>query len=304
MLSKLKILQYCGASCQKSHWTAHKVDCKSPLGKPAWSPQWVLENRKPAFVQSGLGVSFGGGKYIWGNVPAFDILQLEVNEGDDYKRDLNLLFAGMCIQIVTGSQLTIRLLVASGDMRNVIQTIVQLPSSYKQSINVTINDHDIDIVARNAIMLLIALILDDVDEAIDCMIHVWYSTLVRTSDLEILQQRIRPLIQDICQKINGKTPATRLGKTWTFGQRSLRLVLAKSSWDRLLLFVSVPEGLTAEKANQIRKGVVLAESRKDYRDRNLIFQSPSSRIAKNRYWGDGLLLPFGSPRDEFQVPNP
>jgi len=37
---------------------------------------------------------FGGKKYLWGNVPALDILQLGCNEGDEYAGHLRLLFAG------------------------------------------------------------------------------------------------------------------------------------------------------------------------------------------------------------------
>lgn len=166
------------------------------------------------------------------------------------------------------------------------------------------NDHDLDIVARNAIMLLIALVFDDTNEAIDCILHVWYSALIRKSDLDVLQQRVRPLIEDVCEKISNKASGSCLAKTWTFGKRSLRLVLEKSSWDALLQATDIPEGLTAERANQIRTAVVLAESRKDYRDRNLVLQTPSHRVAKNRFWTDGLLLPFGSRRDEFKEPNP
>jgi hypothetical protein len=194
--------------------------------------------------------------------------------------------------------------VASGDLRNVAKTIAQIPSSYNQPVDVTINDRDLDIVARNAIMLFIALVVDNIDEAVDCMIHIWYSALIRKSDLNILQQRIRPLIESVCEKIKSKAPSSRLGKTWIFGQRSLRLVLEKSSWDSLLFSINIPEGLTEERANQIRTAVTLAESRKDYRDRHLLFQSPSRRIAKNRFWGDGLLLPFGSRRYDFREPNP
>lgn len=179
-----------------------------------------------------------------------------------------------------------------------------LPGSYNQPINITMNDLDPDIVARNVIMLLIALTVDDTDEAADCIIRIWYSALIRKSDLDILQQRIRLLIESVCHKIENKTPSSLLGKTWTFGQRSLRLVLEKSSWDNLLSYMDIPAGLTMERANQIRTAVTLAESRKDYRDRNLLLQTtPSRRIAKNRYWADGLLLPFGSLRLDFQEPN-
>lgn len=39
---------------------------------------------------------FGTTKYLWGNMPAIDVLQLKANEGLDEKSsgDLNLLFAG------------------------------------------------------------------------------------------------------------------------------------------------------------------------------------------------------------------
>ncbi len=38
---------------------------------------------------------FGPSKFLWGNMPAFDVLRLESNEGVKYGGDLSLLFAGM-----------------------------------------------------------------------------------------------------------------------------------------------------------------------------------------------------------------
>ncbi|KAK3324964.1 hypothetical protein B0H66DRAFT_511247 [Apodospora peruviana] len=284
------LVLYCGSKCQKSHWILHKSDCRSPLGKKTWSPDWVLENRDPVFVRNGPGVQFGRGKYLWGNVPAFDVVQLASNEGENYGEPLRLLFA------------------ASGDVRNIVKTIAQLPSSYVQRVDVTMNDRDIDIVARNVILLLVALVVDDVDAAINCIIHVWYSARICKSHLDVLQQRIRPLIQTVCDKIKSKPPESLQAKTWSFGeQRSLRLVLTKSSWGSLLSFLDTPEGLTEEQAHQIRRAVTMAESRKDYRDRSLLCQpSPARRVASIRFREDGLLLPFGSPRrdSDFVHPNP
>jgi hypothetical protein len=37
-------------------------------------------------------------KYLWGNVPAYEVLQLSSNEGADYNKDLRILFAGMSSQ--------------------------------------------------------------------------------------------------------------------------------------------------------------------------------------------------------------
>lgn len=38
--------------------------------------------------------SYGAEKYLWGNVPAFDMLKLVQNEGVGYAKDILLLFAG------------------------------------------------------------------------------------------------------------------------------------------------------------------------------------------------------------------
>ncbi|KAI6349206.1 hypothetical protein MCOR25_010692 [Pyricularia grisea] len=233
-----------------------------------------------------MGQDFGGKKYLWGNTPAFDVLNLESNEGVDYNEQLNLLFA------------------ASGDLRNVVKTIAQIPASYCHTVNVTLNDLDFDIVARNAIMLFIAFVVDQIDDAVDCIIHIWYSAFIRKHHLEILQKKIRPLIQDVCKKIEQKKPGSIQGKTWRFGQHSLKFVLEQSAWSRLLSYLDVPFGLDNKGAQRIRRAVTLAESRKDYRHRNLLFHTQSHRIAKHRFWEDGILLPFGLMREEFVEPNP
>lgn len=64
-----------------------------------WKPAWEVEKRKPSFIgnddNASLMTSHGQRKYLWGNVPAIDILNLKQNEGVDVSADLRLLFAGM-----------------------------------------------------------------------------------------------------------------------------------------------------------------------------------------------------------------
>ncbi|KAH7397561.1 hypothetical protein BKA64DRAFT_642709 [Cadophora sp. MPI-SDFR-AT-0126] len=69
----------------------------------------------------------GQRKYLWGNVPAFDVLNLRQNEGVDTTRDLRLLLA------------------ASGDLRNVAMTVAELPLSYTGQHELILNDIDTDI---------------------------------------------------------------------------------------------------------------------------------------------------------------
>ncbi|KAL3461958.1 hypothetical protein BJX64DRAFT_288910 [Aspergillus heterothallicus] len=281
-----QVITYCDTSCQKAHWPLHKVACKSPLGKDTWQPAWVVERRTPAFIGGRHAPIFGDKKYLWGNVPAFDLLRLDANEGSAYRGDLRILCA------------------ASGDLRHVVKSIAELPSSYRGSMEITLNDRDFDIVARNIILLLIATVVEDVDTASDCMIHLWYSALVRESDFNILQQHVRPVIMDVCRKISDRPSGTLLAKTWTFGQSSIRVVLEKSTWDRLLSFLDVPVGLDAHQAQGVRRNITLAESRKDYRDRYMCCIPNRERLSFSRFREDGILLPFGFPRHEFVVPNP
>lgn len=184
--------------------------------------------------------------------------------------------------------------------------IAEVPAGYRKPIEITMNERDLDVVARNIIMLLIALVAEDgqLGQAIDCIIHVWYSALLRDSDMDLLQNQIRPLIESVCAKVRVRGPTTWLEKTWTFERGSLRVVLQKSSWDRLLSFLDIPTGLTAERAREIRTETTLSKSRRDFLEVHLYFQAPSHRIALTRFREDGLLLPFGSPRHEFRHLNP
>jgi hypothetical protein len=158
-------------------------------------------------------------------------------------------------------------------------------------------------VARNIILLLVALVVEKPDEAVNCIIHLWYSALVRQADIDILQDHIRPLVEDICEKVKNKPSDRLLAKTWTFGRCSLRVVLEQSSWNRLLNLFKKP-AITAEQANNIRIENTLAPSRRDYRDRYMTCISPIQRVSFNKFRQDGLLLPFGFPRQDFKEPNP
>jgi len=167
-----------------------------------------------------------------------------------------------------------------------------------------INDIDLDVAARSFILLLVALSVEDDKEAIECMIHVWYSAFLRASDMAILRDRIRPMIEDVCRNIEKKSSTLFLGTTWTFAQHSCRIELTKESWGKVLLYLDNIQSLSIDRAHQIRSAVTLAPERIDYRDRHMLISTPTQRICKQRFREDGLLLPFGASRLGFDVPNP
>lgn len=98
-LTDISMEQYCGKDCQQAHWSVHKSDCKSSLIKTSWRPSWDVEKRQPAFIAADDSpfldhTSHGRQKYLWGNVPALDLIKLQQNEGFNFAKDLRLLFAG------------------------------------------------------------------------------------------------------------------------------------------------------------------------------------------------------------------
>lgn len=56
----------------------------------------MTEKRNPAFMGDGNGgiTTFGNKKFLWGNLPAIDVLKLRYNEGLGYQGSLDMLFAG------------------------------------------------------------------------------------------------------------------------------------------------------------------------------------------------------------------
>lgn len=193
---------------------------------------------------------------------------------------------------------------ATGDIRNVVETIANLPQSYDKLISIAINDRDMDIVARNLIITLIVFQAPSDLEAIDGMVHVWYSAKITAKHADLLRTHIRALISDIVGKTAGKAPNTLLGKTWSFPQGTVRVELEKWQWDAFLAYFDVPSGLTSTRADEIRREITMAPSRQDQRHRHMCAEKPAHRLCPMKYREDGILLPFGASRGDFIAPNP
>ncbi|XPS75438.1 hypothetical protein M3J07_007516 [Ascochyta lentis] len=295
-----KLVAYCGGVCQKLHWPNHKKECRNPLKQSSWVPEWDRTDRAPAWATGEasryLHNPFGSNKYLWGNVPAIDVLQMSLNEGERHDRDIKLLFA------------------ASGDLRNVIKSLRGVPKSFNEHVDVTINDWEFDVVARNVVMLLYALAsLNDAtsscasyESIAEALIHLWYSAFIPSSLATSLKDRVGSLLEDSCTHTVEAVHDDMIRKTWTFSPtRVLSITLSEGKWPLLSGYLEVPAGLTEQSAKIIRATIVMSPERADYRDRWYFKDAtPSMRLAKQRFRSDGLLLPFGHSRTGFNVPNP
>jgi hypothetical protein len=193
---------------------------------------------------------------------------------------------------------------ASGDLRNVVETIHELPPQYENTITIHINDRDFDIVARNLIITLLAFVAPAEPQAVDSMLHIWYSAMITTAHLDFVRLYLRPLIDDVVTKIATKSDDAILGKTWSFAAGSCRAELIKVQWNSLLSFLEVPPGISSEKAQEIRRTITMAPERIDHLHRHLYAQKSVHRVCLQKFRHDGILLPFGCSRQPFVVPNP
>ncbi|USW53875.1 hypothetical protein Slin15195_G071940 [Septoria linicola] len=278
---------YCSRACQYAHKAEHDQYCRSPLLNSAWEPQWVLQDRIPEFLASGAYQATGDGlKHFWSKAPAYDIVKLANNEG-----------------VACDDQLSV-LVAISGDLGKVVRTVTSLPSSYEEDLWTTINDPDFEIVARNVLILLIALRVPNHEAAVTCMIHLWYSAYIRKQDADLLRQYVQPLIRDLLHKISPHAPHQNVKKTWIFGSVQLSVGLTKDNWQQLLQLCETPQEVDKETARVARQSVTLAPHRVDYRELRMLSQDPAHRVCEERFRKDGILLPFGHPRAGFDIPNP
>ncbi|KAF1994316.1 hypothetical protein P154DRAFT_586027 [Amniculicola lignicola CBS 123094] len=286
-----KLVQYCSRKCQLAHRTSHNELCKSNLMDRFYVPRYIQENRVPAFMGCPPQIVFGEQQYLWGNVPALDILNIRDNKSNqDPPGNLDLLFG------------------ASGDLRNVIKTVLGLPDAYDcgkdRQCSVVINDLLFPVVARNIMLLLVAFHFEP-DAAVPIMIHLWYSALLPAVMLETLQDPILPYIEKMCDALAHLPDDHMSLGTWGFGAHSSILVLLKKKdWLELKRYFHPPEGLAMEDANTLRRKTTLAPERVDYVDRALYKQPPGMRAGTYKFREDGILLPFGASRADFDTPNP
>lgn len=186
-----------------------------------------------------------------------------------------------------------------------VKTIDSISSTYAGHCEVYVNDREFDSIARITMLLLIAHTFE-LKIAANMMIHPWYSACLPKDLYQNLNDHIRPIIEEVCEKISNKDDTTLQAKTWRLEgrQATVRFVLPKSAWYRLLSYFSAPEGLTRDKANETRRSVVLAPGRKDHLGRVLNLQQPYRRVAEMRYRETGVLMPFSASMDDYQIPNP
>ena len=160
---------YCDVTCQKNHRTQHKAECKRIVDKVKLLAS-ELDRYFPAYFARGCIVH-----YYWGNVPAYDYLNLLENEGVDYSFPINILVLGV------------------GDLRNVVLTCASLPKHFTSKVNFTLNDSDRCVLARLVLLLYMMIKCDS--SASNVITEIWYSLSLSEKTYNYLCASLNGLLQ-------------------------------------------------------------------------------------------------------------
>ncbi|KAJ0413015.1 hypothetical protein BJY00DRAFT_322735 [Aspergillus carlsbadensis] len=163
------------------------------------------------------------------------------------------------------------LLASSGDLRNLVKTINSLPETYSGSCVI--------------------------------MVHLWYSAFLPKDLLQAVQSKIVPPLQELLN-LTQEEPTKLLKKTFSNHNVTLTATLSRSAWEKILSNFKCSSSVSFSEASALRRSVTMAEHRQDYVDRALFRLPPPWRLAHMRFREDGVLLPFGAARDQFNTPNP
>ncbi|CCL98311.1 uncharacterized protein FIBRA_00305 [Fibroporia radiculosa] len=276
-----KLTSYCSKECQKDHWKTHRRDCKNPLRALDWKPSWIRERRTPDFVGGGSRYTSTLGPMmrnmsLWGNMPAIDLLNLSHNE-KDASDDLTIAFIG------------------SGDLRDVVRTVNEVPMTYAGELTIVLNDHNPMIVARNLALLILLSSTENKRKAADLAVHYWYSAFVPemyNAEMKLAVTNVLTSFDDDCSLSHSLSTKSRLEGC---PGKAVMSTLAQC------LISERSYGMTDAQNELVRSRVINANE--DRLHRSYWQLEPSHRLAFHEFRGFGLLLPFGAANSDFNHPN-
>ncbi|PPQ96104.1 LOW QUALITY PROTEIN: hypothetical protein CVT26_004738 [Gymnopilus dilepis] len=278
--------------CQRSHWSTHKANCKSPLRASDWKPQWIKENRKPDFGMKGpriIDITVGAISSI---VISIMIAMPKLGQHTCYRQfqfaqerrrcNKKETYTGLHRQVSYRSALIAR----SADIPNVIRTVNELPSNFSGELVVLLNAHNEPLsLIRSVIALLILTSIEDVTQAAEAALQFWTSAFVQSQHSLIHTQVVDNFLR-ACKE--DASFFLSLGKN-----SSIRGLISEETYQ--LLGGIHQSRVPFNDAVAEHKRIWTGRTKDDKSDRHLCHLEPSHRQAFRKSQTHGYTNPFGGP---------
>lgn len=272
------LVSYCGRACQREHWPVHKQACKHSDMGTGWAPAWIKEGRCPGWL-SDRPEPRALSEHLWGNMPAFSLFPEAARKVGDSAGEVRLCFA------------------ASGDLRNVVETVAGLPEGYEGKVRVVLNDHNPKIACRNFLLLQVLgqLGLRGVDTAI----ALWFSMALTQEQRTVLSLLVWKQVE-AANVAEGKADAS-----WDFAESGRGSSMTAHFEDHVWVCLCdmMTSSLTLQKATGVRDAKLRDPRKSDFVERKLQALQPYHRVAFSKFRSSGLVLPFGALDAHHNTPN-
>jgi hypothetical protein len=199
---------------------------------------------------------------------------------------------------------------ASGDLRNLIKTINQLPNGLKGPLHIHINDQDWHVMSRNIILLILALQSEDPLTDAELAVHFWYSAFIPDWCYCAISERVFDQIQIYGPKLgtnlSGDEMKEPVNAAWSWDHSKLHAKVTKAQYMLLkALFTPLPgfDTTMAVRAalDSSKRGF---KGHQDNYDFALFRLPPHLRIGKKRFMETLSVAPFDAYLYQNLVYNP
>lgn len=187
---------------------------------------------------------------------------------------------------------------ASSDIRNVVQTINNLPRSYRGTCDILLNEQDPISANRNLVILYVLMTAGpSIEEAAELAVHLMYSSRLTSSMAAHLQRCVHMIYGDAPR--GGDMTFQRTFPTRGRGRLSSAQP-AMAIKRPVEMFLSRCD---ASRAMRRMKDVLFDPARLDERHKLLAALEPPHRLAHIYLWKTGVLAPFSLDLSSFSQPN-
>ena len=272
--SGCRLVKYCSQRCQKEHWPAHKVDCKSRYAKMAW-----LEGSK------------------------YDTTAEDAN-AEQMPQIVDRRFNSKAIQFPS-SAVSLPMpcsacLAESGDLSDIVHTILSVPDGYEGEVTLHLNHASPNVAFCNLLSLLAMGTLGEL--SCNMLIQLWYSVAMTDQQMPKISEMCTKLLKDSEGKVMKGPYCASLPK---LPQVTLTIDLESKHWFKMLT-----ENLTwqsprhIEKCMEDRRKYLFSPQGKRYAVEMLTALSPYQRVSWDNFAQLGMLLPLGAYNAHHNVQNP
>ncbi|KAG6901283.1 hypothetical protein C0995_014251 [Termitomyces sp. Mi166 len=244
---------------------------KHPMLDPGWQPRWIQEEREPRFNNA-----------VYSEHPAYDCLRLSHNETERgaADRDFKLCFA------------------ASGDIRNLVQTINGLPAGYRGKCDILLNDIDAITVNRNLVILYALLGSGpSIEQSAEIAMHLMYSSALPPTIAAYLRGCVRVIYGE---GANERQMSFRCSLR-TRGRGKIYSMQSTMAMRRPMeMFHSTYD---LRKGLKSKRTIITDTEHVDDVDRAFASLRPAHRLALAHFRRKGVLAPFALSTRGFTEPN-